>query len=73
MLIKEDAGNLIRAVSLNGQAEYLADNCGGFLVDQPVVFVLWIFFLSVNSDIGGWFAGFTFHPDSGFLLAAQIP
>ena len=73
LLVKEDAGNLIRAVSFNGQAEYPADNCGGFLVDQPVVFVLRVFFVSVNSDIGGWLAGFAFHTDSGFLLAAQIP
>ena len=40
-IVKEDSGNVIGAFSVNGQPEYPADDSGGFLVDQPVVLVLW--------------------------------
>lgn len=71
-IVKEDSGNVIGAFSVNGQPEYPADDSGGFLVDQPVVFVLRVFFVPVDHTVGRRLAGFALDPDRGFLLAAQV-
>ena len=72
LIIIEDADDFIRAVALDGRAEYPADNCRRFLVDQTVALVLRVFPVPIDGIVGGVFAGFALHTDSSFLLAAQV-
>ena len=72
LIVKEYTGNLIRTVALNGQAEDPADNCRRFFVNQPVVFVIRVFLVSVDRTVCGRLAGFTFHTNCSALLAAQV-
>ena len=46
LVIKQDAGDLIRPMSFDGQLEDTADDRGGFLVDQPVIFVIGVFLMA---------------------------
>ena len=72
LVIKQDAGDLIRAVAFDGQVEDTADNRGGFFVNQPVIFIIGVFLIAVNDLIAGRLAGFSLDPDGGALLAAQV-
>ena len=44
-----------------------------FVIDQPVVFVVGVFLVTVDSAVGGRLAGLPLNPDGGSLLAAQVP
>ena len=72
LILKENTGNVVGAFALNGQSENAPYHGSGFLVDQPVVFVLRVFLIAVDGTVGGWLAGFPLDPNGGFLLAAQV-
>ena len=72
-LLAEHRGNFIGAVALDGKLEDAPDNSGGLLVDQPVIFVVGVFLVAVDSAVGGGLAGLALDPDGGALLAAQVP
>ena len=72
LILKENTGNIVGAFALNGQSENAPHHGGGFLVDQPMVFVLRVFLVTVNGTVGGGLAGFPFDTNGGFLLAAQV-
>lgn len=52
--------------------ENAADNRSGFLIDIPTVLITRHFLVAINGTVGGRLAGFAFHTDRCFLLAAQI-
>ena len=72
-IVKEDSGNVIGTFSVNRQPEYPSYNSGRFLVNQPVIFVLRVFFVPVDHTVGCGLAGFAFDADRRFLLPAQVP
>ena len=49
-----------------------ADNFGGFLVDQPMVFIVRIFFITIDSNVRQRLARFAFCAKGGLLFAAEI-
>ena len=73
LLLTEHRGNFIGAMAFDGKLEDAPDNSGGLLVDQPVIFVVGVFLVAVDSAVGGGLAGFALDPDGGALLAAQVP
>ena len=72
LILKENTGNIVGAFALDGQSENAPHHGGSFLVDQPMVFVLRVFLVTVNGTVGGGLAGFSLDADGGFLLAAQV-
>ena len=72
LILKENTGNIVGSFALDGQSENAAHHGGSFLVDQPMVFVLRVFLVTVNGTVGGGLAGFSLDADGGFLLAAQV-
>ena len=52
----EHFGNLIRPVSFHGQPENTPHHGGGFLIHQPVIFVLRVFLVAVDGAVGGGLA-----------------
>jgi len=72
LIVKQDTGDVVGAFALNGQLEDTPHHGGRFLVDQPVVFVLWVLLIAVDGAVGGWLAGFPFDANGRFLLAAQV-
>ena len=72
LILKENAGNIIRAFALNGQPKDAPHHGGGFLVNQPMVLVLRVLLVAVDGTVGGGLAGFSLDTDGGFLLAAQV-
>ena len=72
LILKENTGNIVGSFALDGQSENAAHHGGGFLVDQPMVFVFRVFPVAIDSTVGGRLAGFSLDPDGGFLLAAQV-
>ena len=73
LVLIQNPCNFIRTDSFCIHAEYPAYNLCGFLVDQPVEFILGIFFVAINGDVCGRLARFTFNPNRCALLSAQIP
>ena len=61
-----------RRFALDCQPINTADNLGGFLVDQPMVFIIRIFFISVDGNVRQRFARFAFGATGGLLFAAKI-
>ena len=72
LILKENTGNIVGSFALDGQSENAPHHGGSFLVDQPMVFVLRVFLVTVNGTVGGGLAGFSLDTDGGFLLAAQV-
>mgnify|MGYP007061166115 CR=1 FL=1 len=72
LILKENTGNIVGSFALDGQSENAAHHGGGFLVDQPMVFVFRVFPVAIDSAVGGGLAGFSLDADGGFLLAAQV-
>ena len=72
-LLAEYRSNFIRAVAHDGKLEDTPHNSSGLLIDQPVVFVVGVFSVAVDSTVGGRLAGLALDPDGGSLLAAQAP
>ena len=56
------AGNFIRAFSLNGHAINPAYYFGSFLVDNPMVFVVGVFLVTVDTVVACVLAGHTSCP-----------
>lgn len=73
LVLIQNPCNFIRTDSFCIHAEYPAYNLCGFLVDQPVEFILGIFFVAINGDVCGRLARFTFNPNRCALFSAQIP
>ena len=71
-ILKENTGNIVGAFALDGQSENAPHHGGGFLVDQPMVFVFRVFLVAIDGAVGGRLAGFSLDADGGFLLTAQI-
>ena len=71
--LAEYRGDLIRPVALNGKLEDTPHHRRRFLVNQPVVFVVGVFLVAVNGTVSGGLARLALDPDSGSLLAAQVP
>ena len=72
----EHFGNLIGSVPLHGQPENAPHHGGGFLIHQPVVFVLRVFLVAVDGAVGCGLARLALHPVGRrnlFGLVAQIP
>ena len=72
LVIEQNAGNIVRAFTLDGQLEDTPHHGGSFLVDQPVILVLRVFLVAIDGAVGGGLAGFPLDPNGGFLLAAQV-
>ena len=72
LILKENTGNIVGPFALDGQSENAPHHGGSFLVDQPMVFVLRVFLVTVNGTVGGGLAGLSLDADGGFLLAAQV-
>ena len=71
--LAEHRGDLIGAAALNGKLEDTPHDRRRFLVNQPVVFVVGVFPIAVDSTVGGGFAGLALDPNGSALLAAQVP
>ena len=72
LIVKQDTGNIIRAFALDGQLKDASHHGSRFLVNQPVVFILWVFLIAIDGAVGGGLAGFPFDANGRFLLAAQV-
>ena len=72
LILKENTGNIVGTFTLNSQPKNAPHHGGSFLVDQPMVFVLRVFLVTVNGTVGGGLAGLSLDADGGFLLAAQV-
>ena len=72
LVIKQNTGDVIGTVALNGQLEDAPHHGSRFLVDQPVVFVRRGFLIAIDGTVGGGLAVFPFDANGGFLLAAQV-
>ena len=70
LVIKQDAGNVIRAFALNGQPEDATDNLCRYLINQPVILVLRVFLVAVDGAVGGGLARFALDTNGGALFAA---
>ena len=68
----QNVGNIAQAVPFNSQLVDTPHNCRRFLVNQPMILVVGVFSVAVNSLIGGRLARFTFDPDGSALFPAQI-
>ena len=72
LVIEQDAGDVVGAFALDGQLEDTPHHGSRLLVDQPMVFVLRVFPVAIDSAVSGRLAGLALDADGGFLLAAQV-
>ena len=56
LFLRQHPRDLIRSVSLDGQPENPAHYPGGILVNQPAIFILRVFAVTVNGVVGGMLA-----------------
>ena len=76
LFLCEYLGNLMGAVPLHRKPEDPPHHGGGFLVHQPVVLVLWVFFVAIDGVVGGWLARLALDTvccRNLFGLVTQIP
>jgi len=76
LFLCEYLGNLIGAVPLHRKPENPPHHSGGFLVHQPVVFILRVFFVAIDGVVGGGLARLaldTVRCRNLFGLVTQIP
>ena len=75
-LLCEYLGNLMGAVPLHRKPEYSPHHGSGFLVHQPVVLVLRVFFVAIDGVVGGGLARLALDTvccRNLFGLVTQIP
>src|SRR5699024_11637770 len=76
LFLCEYLGNLMGAVPLHRKPEDPPHHGGGFLVHQPVVLVLRVFFVAIDGVVGGGLARIAFDTVcccNLFVFVAQIP
>ena len=76
LFLCEYLGDLMGAVPLHRKPEDPPHHSGGFLVHQPVVFVLWVFFVAIDGVVGGGLARLALDTvccRNLFGLVTQIP
>ena len=76
LFLCEYLGNLMGAMPLHRKPEDPPHHSGGFLVHQPVVFVLWVFFVAIDGVVGGGLARLALDTvccRNLFGLVTQIP
>ena len=52
LVIKQRAGYVIRSAAFYCEMENSADDCSRFLINQPMIFVVRVFLVTVNSRVG---------------------
>jgi hypothetical protein len=72
-LVRECPGNLVRTFTVNGHLEDAPYNLRGGFVDEPVVMIIRIFAISVNSLIRKRLAAVTLGVQDGFDFLGCVP
>lgn len=73
LIILQDLGDLVWAVSFDSQSKYPANHFGSFLVHNPVIAVLFIFEIAIGTSACDVFAGVALGPEYGLDLLGRIP
>ena len=72
LIILQDLGDLIRAVSFDSQSEDPADHFGSFRINDPVIAVIFIFEIAIGTGACDVFAGVALGPEYGLDLLGRI-
>ena len=73
LFLSQPVGDLRGAKAVTAQLENVPNRFSGFLIDQPVMLILWVFAVAVDGVIGGRFSGPAPYLIRRFLLPAAIP